>query len=939
MILVLMVLGPTSALRAVELPARVSTGPMAPRAKSLPQRPPTPPPQVWLRLEAPDLSVIRAEDATARQLRPKGRARVGLRRRLPEPVGAPVAGGAWALGTDGTRVWSAHLESVDALALRVHLEAVDLSGGAELRVYPADDPADLLGPFDAAGQEDRTELWTPSVVGPAVVLECRVPPGAALPSFRITEVTHRYLPLGDDDPARAATATAKAAASCHVDVSCEPAWATTALSVAGIGSVGVVGEVFCTGCLLNDLDESPKTDYLLTADHCLFNQSEADSAEFYWKFQTPVCNGTAPGAASVPRTVGGATILSARNRSTGNDHCFVRLRNPVPAGVTYAGWNSDPPVVGEVLAGIHHPQGAFKRISLGLLQSEDSDYRTVRWTRGVTEEGSSGSPLFNARQQVIGQLWGGESDCSISDPLLQLDQYGRFNVTFPLVRRWLLNETAGVPVNDPFSGAEGLVGERGTVTGNTLNASREAGEPDHAQGGGRNSVWYLWKAPSNGIVTFETLGSEFDTTLAIYQGASLTQLVRIAANDDLEPGTPASRVGFEASAGSVYRIAVDGRDGARGVARLSWRPGGIATPPPNDLFVHAAPTVGFGGVYRGNNRGFSREPLEPSHAGGTGQRSAWWRWTAPLSAPTVINTLDSTFDTLLAVYTGTSVTNLNRIAENDDIVEPFDSAQSEVRFEAKAGVTYHIAVDGFGNGVQQEEGPIRLDISQKGGQPGGNDRFSAATELWGAVGAVTANNLGFSREAGEPVHAGVQGERSAWWRWTAPADGLVRFETTGSAFDTLLAVYQGDSVGALRRVVDNDDIVSGDVWQSRVEFQAVRGQVYRIAVDGFFDAGPPVIQDEGNIRLAWSQESPKPIPQPFALTPAWSTTGRLEVRLAGQAGIRYALERTRTLAGSAAVWTRVATALGEGTSLVMTEPEGSGSTTEGGAYFRVVTLP
>ncbi|MFM7556397.1 MAG: hypothetical protein ACKPAH_14010, partial [Verrucomicrobiota bacterium] len=105
MTFVLMVLGATSALRAVELPARVSTGPMAPRAKSLPQRPPSPPPQVRLRLEAPDLSVIRAEDATARQLRPKGRARVGLRRRLPEPVGAPVAGGAWALGTDGTRVW------------------------------------------------------------------------------------------------------------------------------------------------------------------------------------------------------------------------------------------------------------------------------------------------------------------------------------------------------------------------------------------------------------------------------------------------------------------------------------------------------------------------------------------------------------------------------------------------------------------------------------------------------------------------------------------------------------------------------------------------------------------------------------------------------------------------------------------------------------------
>ena len=925
--------------RAVELPSRVANPTVGVRPKSLASPFPSGiSPQVRLRLEAPDLSVVQAEDATARARHPKGRARVGIRRVLPEPVRVQGGKSPWTLLPDGSRAWIARVESVGALAMRLRLEGVDLAGGAELRVCAADHPGESHGPFDAETQGDRPGLWTPSIEGPVVLLECRVPAGAPMPSFRISEVTHRYVPMGHEAQARGGKPSATAAA-CHVDVSCEPAWATTAQSVAGIGAVGVVGEIFCSGCLLNDLDPAPKTDYLLTADHCLFNQSEADSAEFYWKYQTPSCNGSAPGPSTVPRTVGGADILSALSEAEGNDHCFVRLRGPVPAGVTYAGWNSDPPAPEEVLTGIHHPQGDFKRISFGVGQRENANYRIVRWTRGVTEVGSSGSPLFNARQQVIGQLFGGESDCSVSDPSHQLDDYGRFNVTFPKVRRWLLNEPATVPPNDPFSAATLLTGASGSLGGTTVNASREAGEPDHAQGGGRNSIWHLWTAPVSGVVTFETVGSDFDTTLGVYQGVAVAQLSRVAANDDLEAGNPASRVGFVATAGMPYRIAVDGRDGAIGTVVLTWRPGGSATPPPNDLFTNSAPTVGFGGVYRGNNRGFTRESLEPSHAGGQGARSAWWRWTAPISAPVVINTLDSAFDTLLAVYTGDSVSRLTLVAENDDIVEPMDSIQSEVRFDAVAGVTYHTAIDGFGNGSQQEEGPIRLDISQKGGTPSGNDRFAAAAHLVGASGSVTANNRNFTREAGEPNHAGVAANRSAWWDWTAPADGTTRFETTGSAFDTLLAVYTGNTVASLQRVVDNDDILSGDVWQSRLEFQAVRGTVYRIAVDGFADAGPPVIQEEGNIRLAWHQTPTQGPAQPFAIQPGWSAQGRFEVRLTGQVGVRYALERTRSLAPDLPVWNRLATAVGDGSLLVMADAEAPGAEAPSGGYFRVVTLP
>ena len=932
-------LGLTFSVLAVELPARVSTAVAPARPKSLAVSAlKALPPQVTLRLAAPDLSVVRAEDASRLQQNAKGRARVGIRRLLPDPIRVLSGKTAWTTLPDGTRVWSARLESENAWGIRVHLESLRLPAGAELRVFNAEDPSEIQGPFDAASLGASDNFWTPSLFGSAVVLECRAAPGSSLPSFRITELTHRYIRLGEDTAGTAgkagtSTASAKTAASCNIDVSCEPAWATLSQAVAGLGTVGVIGELFCTGCLLNDLNETPKTDYFLTAAHCITSQAEADSTEFYWNDQTTRCKGAIPNPSTVPRTVGGASILSTKSRDSGNDHCFMQLRGTIPSGVTYAGWNSDPPATGETLVGIHHPQGDFKRISIGVTQGENANYRTVRWTRGVTEVGSSGSPLFNAKQQVIGQLFGGDSDCSNTDPSQQIDEYGRFNVTFSTVRRWLLNEPVTVPANDSFSSAQTLSGDQGSIAGNTVNASRETGEPNHGQGGGRNSIWYQWTASFSGVVTFETAGSDFDTTLGVYQGNAVNQLVQIAGNDDFELGQTSSRVGFLVTTGALYRIGADGRDGAQGSLQLSWRPGGIATPPPNDLFTNAAATVGFGGVYHASNLGFTREPLEPSHASGSGQRSAWWRWTAPISGPTVINTVDSSFDTLLAVYTGNSVSTLRKVAENDDIDPAQDQVQSEVNIDATAGVTYWIAVDGFTDGIIQEEGSIRLDISQRGGQPTGNNQFANAIALTGSRGVVTANNLRFTRETGEPSHGGIRGNRSAWWQWSAPGDGIVRFETTGSAFDTLLAVYTGDSVNALKLVVENDDIISGDVWQSRADFVAKKGTLYRIAVDGFYDAGPPVTQDEGNIRLAWEQGVPV---QPFVVTASQGTDGRFEARLISQSGIRYALERTYDLSLRVSPWKRIATADGNGLELILQDTDPNN---QQAGYFRVVTVP
>ena len=118
----------------------------------------------------------------------------------------------------------------------------------------------------------------------------------------------------------------------------------------------------------------------------------------------------------------------------------------------------------------------------------------------------------------------------------------------------------------------------------------------------------------------------------------------------------------------------------------------------------------------------------------------------------------------------------------------------------------------------------------------GNDNFANAAVLGGLPASASGDNTDATKEPGEPDHAGDPGGQSVWWAWTAPAGGSVTVDTCGSGVDTLLAVYTGDSVGALSPVGSNDDACD---LGSAVTFPAVAGQVYRIAVDSREgDTGP-----------------------------------------------------------------------------------------------------
>lgn len=133
-----------------------------------------------------------------------------------------------------------------------------------------------------------------------------------------------------------------------------------------------------------------------------------------------------------------------------------------------------------------------------------------------------------------------------------------------------------------------------------------------------------------------------------------------------------------------------------------------------------------------------------------------------------------------------------------------------------------------------------------------SDLFGERSPLEAPAGVGLGSNLGAGREPGEPRHAGKTGNASVWLSWLGNTTGVVRLNTAGSTFDTLLAVYEGSNLAGLANVASNED--QDNSLTSAVQFFAQAGVEYPIAIDGFNGA-------EGDVVLSWSF-TPEEVPPP-----------------------------------------------------------------------------
>jgi hypothetical protein len=320
------------------------------------------------------------------------------------------------------------LRAKGAKTLSINFSDFSLPAGAEMYIYNKE--AEMItGPITAA-ENNAGKRWGSSIYkGDELTIEVKVPTSEKSNlSLRITNVAYGYKDMFVDKIAGFGQSGA-----CNINLLCPQgaAWAAERNSVAWITSSD--GGRLCSSAMLMNTC-STNIPYVLTANHCF----QANQDVGGWRFQFQAWSATCtPSQNSDGILFNGSTLRANWNAS---DFCLVEMNQTPPAnsGIHYAGWSRQTNAATNGV-GIHHPQGDVMKISTYTtpLVREDNPARcnvnpvgwlqwVVQWNEGVTEGGSSGSPLFDQDHRVVGQLSGGPSSCSQAANC-RLDMYGRFD--------------------------------------------------------------------------------------------------------------------------------------------------------------------------------------------------------------------------------------------------------------------------------------------------------------------------------------------------------------------------------------------------------------------------------------------------------------------------------------------------------------------------------
>lgn len=374
-----------------------------------------------------------------------------------------------------------------------------------------------------------------------------------------------------------------------------------------------------------------------------------------------------------------------------------------------------------------------------------------------------------------------------------------------------------LPFTDNFEDQTALGAPDFQGHGVNFMASRQPYEPLHAGRPGSNSMWISWIAPEDGLLKLDTAGSDFDTLLAVYRetpapptNSVFDKLQLVAANDDADDALSAW-VQCNVVAGEIYRIAVDGFRNQQGniVLRGHFTPSQYQLPvflqQPQGRILPAGSTVVFNAQFDGS------APM-------------LFQWQRNGVNLTGANSPTLTLSNLVAEQAG----------------------------------NYTLWISNAAGVVQSEPATLLITLPDSILANHLSDRFAGRIALQSPYFRITGHNFDAQRQLTEPRHAGKPGRHSVWVSWIAPANGVVILNTTNSTFDTLLGVYTNNVLKMLAEVESDDD--SGWNGRSLLQFNAIAGVVYHIAVDGYGDSA-------GNIELeGWLQTAASVLPQ-FLLHP------------------------------------------------------------------------
>ncbi len=395
--------------------------------------------EAYIIYDNPDWEKIHNEDSFNNMIGMPMRAGISFKAGLN-----PQNSGTWDTLNCGTLIWRVKIHSPGAKSLSLIIDDFNMPENAGLFVYDESEEH-IIGAFTSKNNNKNKFFSTHLLPGDVLIVEYNqylqegIDSQYPSPEFRfnIDNILYNYVssgPFGSISELRDAGA-------CNVNINCPEGsdWQKEKRGVAKMLYLEGANWYFCTGSLVNNTNNDA-TPYFLTADHCGGSASAANRNlwQFYFNYERPGCANTG----SPPNhMITGASKIASGELSGGSDFQLVELNSSPPAAWEpyFNGWSrSNVPSLSGV--SIHHPSGDVKKIStytsplrhvtvtVGNETMANGSCWGVTWVstasgHGVTEGGSSGSPIFNSSHQIIGTLVGGNSSCANTGGE---DFYGKF---------------------------------------------------------------------------------------------------------------------------------------------------------------------------------------------------------------------------------------------------------------------------------------------------------------------------------------------------------------------------------------------------------------------------------------------------------------------------------------------------------------------------------
>ncbi len=351
--------------------------------------------------------------------------------------------GRWTVIPGRGRLWHLTLVAEGARAIAPYYDAFSIPGGGELYIYH-DRSSRIQGAFTHNNTPQTKHYTTGFLSGSSLTFEYFEPSGLKeTADIHISDIAYFY--RGVNDRYASGSRDFGDSGSCEVNILCDEgnSWRDEKKGVVRILSRVGSSLFWGTGSLINNVRQDFEP-YVLTADHCAFWAGEYATPTnlqqwiFYFNYESETCSD--PQTEPSYDDLVGATMIAhgGDTGDSGSDFYLVRLNKMVPASFDpfFLGWDRQNVASQEGVC-IHHPQGDIKKISTyteSVISSQWSNnglqsHWRAYWTStsngyGVTEAGSSGSPLFNQHGLIVGTLTGGESSCGNTGGA---DFFGKFS--------------------------------------------------------------------------------------------------------------------------------------------------------------------------------------------------------------------------------------------------------------------------------------------------------------------------------------------------------------------------------------------------------------------------------------------------------------------------------------------------------------------------------